>query len=72
MHAARFATVPRISGPTLEAKLEQFARTGAGDVKRLKGRAGARLRVRDWRVIFIETTTTVEVRAAGHRREIYK
>jgi mRNA interferase RelE/StbE len=56
----------------IEAKLERFARTGAGDVKRLKGRAGARLRVGDWRVIFIETTTTVEVRAVGHRREIYK
>jgi DNA-binding XRE family transcriptional regulator len=30
------------------------------------------LRVGDWRVIFVESTTTVEVRAVGNRRDIYK
>jgi mRNA interferase RelE/StbE len=33
-------------------KLDAFAATGHGDVKRLRGQAGARLRVGDWRVIF--------------------
>jgi len=33
-------------------KLDAFASTEHGDVKRLKGQAGARLRVGDWRVIF--------------------
>jgi mRNA interferase RelE/StbE len=55
-----------------EAKIERFARTGAGNVKRLTGRPGARLRVGDWRVIFVETAMTVEVRAVGNRRDIYK
>jgi mRNA interferase RelE/StbE len=32
-------------------KLEVFAATGQGDIKRLKGQAGVRLRVGDWRVI---------------------
>jgi len=40
-------------------------------VKRLKGRAGARLRVGDWRVIFYEERGTIVVTAVGHRREIY-
>jgi len=40
-------------------------------VKRLKGRAGARLRVGDWRVIFYEERGTIVVAAVGHRREIY-
>jgi mRNA interferase RelE/StbE len=56
----------------IEAKIERFAETGAGNVKRLAGRPGARLRVGDWRVIFVETATTVEVRAVGNRRDIYK
>ena len=56
----------------IEAKIERFAKTGAGNVKRLRGRPGARLRVGDWRVIFVETSTTVEIRAVGNRRDIYK
>jgi mRNA interferase RelE/StbE len=56
----------------IEAKIERFAETGAGNVKRLTGRPGARLRIGDWRVIFVETATTVEVRAVGNRRDIYK
>jgi mRNA interferase RelE/StbE len=48
-----------------------FAKTGRGDVKRLKGRAGARLRVGDWRVIFYSEGGTIIVAAVGHRREIY-
>jgi len=44
----------------------------AGNVKRLTGRPGARLRIGDWRVIFVETTATIEVRAVGNRRDIYK
>ena len=56
----------------LDAKLSSFARTGHGDVKRLKGQAGARLRVGDWRIIFyVESDTVIVVVAVGHRREIY-
>ncbi|MET0631552.1 MAG: type II toxin-antitoxin system RelE/ParE family toxin [Xanthobacteraceae bacterium] len=55
----------------LDAKLRAFADTGQGDVKRLKGRAGARLRVGDWRIIFYVERNTMIVVAVGHRREIY-
>ena len=55
----------------IDAKLSAFAQTGTGDVKRLKGRAGARLRVGDWRVIFYVEKVTIIVAAVGHRREIY-
>lgn len=54
----------------LKAKLESFAMTGSGDVKRLKGQNGCRLRVGDWRVIFIDGATIVVV-GVGHRREVY-
>jgi mRNA interferase RelE/StbE len=52
-------------------KLETYASTGAGDVKRLKGTAGCRLRVGDYRVIFIEDAGSVTVVAVGHRRDVY-
>jgi len=55
----------------INARLEQFAQTDIGDVKKLKGRAGSRLRIGDWRVIFFEQDGTIVVTAVGHRREIY-
>jgi mRNA interferase RelE/StbE len=55
----------------IDARLTDFAATGRGDVKRLKGRDGARLRIGDWRVIFYEDDGAIVVAAVGHRREIY-
>jgi mRNA interferase RelE/StbE len=55
----------------VDAKLSVFARDGSGDVKRLKGRAGCRLRVGDWRVIFIEEKTSITIVAVGNRSDIY-
>jgi mRNA interferase RelE/StbE len=55
----------------IDKKLDAFAATGHGDVKKLKGQPGARLRVGDWSVIFYEEGETIVVVAVGHRREIY-
>jgi mRNA interferase RelE/StbE len=55
----------------IDARLTEFAASGKGDVKRLKGRAGSRLRVGDWRVIFYEEGGSIIIVAVGHRREIY-
>ena len=55
----------------IDRRLTEFATTGHGDVKRLKGREGSRLRVGDWRVILYEDQATIVVAAVGHRREIY-
>ena len=55
----------------IRKKLEAFAATGLGDVKKLKGQAGARLQVGDWRVIYYKEAETIVVVAVGHRREIY-
>ena len=55
----------------IDKRLVEFATTGHGDIKRLKGRDGVRLRVGDWRVIFYEDRGTIVVAAVGHQREIY-
>jgi len=53
-------------------KLHRYAETGAGDVKALTGQPGARLRIGDYRAVFVETADAISVRAVGHRREIYE
>lgn len=55
----------------IDAKLTIYAANGSGDVKRLKGRGGCRLRVGDWRAIFIEDDTSIIIVAVGNRRDIY-
>ncbi len=55
----------------IDAKLMSYANKGSGDVRRLKGTQGCRLRIGDWRVIFIEDARSITVVAVGHRKEIY-
>lgn len=55
----------------IDAKLTVYATNGSGDVKRLKSAAGCRLRIGDWRVIFIEDAKSITIIAVGNRREIY-
>jgi len=47
----------------IDRRLTEFATTGHGDVKRLKGREGSRLRGGDWRVILYEDQATIVVAA---------
>jgi mRNA interferase RelE/StbE len=53
------------------SKMQGYASAGTGDVKRLKGKAGCRLRVGDYRVIFFEDANSITIVAVGHRRDIY-
>jgi mRNA interferase RelE/StbE len=55
----------------LDTALKRYAETGVGDVKRLAGRDGLRLRWGDYRVLFVENASGIDVRAVGHRKDIY-
>jgi len=44
----------------------------ANNVKKLQGRDGYRLRVGDWRVVFDESATVLDVLAIGARSGIYE
>jgi mRNA interferase RelE/StbE len=55
----------------IDAKLTIYAANGSGDMKRLKGTDGCRLRIGDWRVVFIEGARSITVIAVGNRKEIY-
>ena len=55
-----------------EAKSASAATSRIGcDVKRFEGIDGCRLRIGDWRVIFIEDARSITVIAVGNRKEIY-
>ena len=55
----------------IDAKLTIYATNGSGNVKRLKGAGGCRLRIGDWRVIFIEDARSITGVAVGNRKEVY-
>jgi mRNA interferase RelE/StbE len=55
----------------IDVKLTAFAESGVGDVKALRGVAGLRLRVGDWRALFTIDANTITIHAVGHRRDIY-
>lgn len=55
-------------------KIEQYAedpRSQANNVVKLQDRAGYRLRIGDWRVIFDEFDNILEVEKIGSRGSIY-
>jgi mRNA interferase RelE/StbE len=51
----------------VETALIRYAMSGEGDVKRLQGRDGLRMRVGDYRVLFDEDRTTVLAIYIGRR-----
>jgi mRNA interferase RelE/StbE len=55
----------------IDGKSTIYATNGSVDVKLLKSIHGCRLRIGDWRVIFIEDARSITIVAVGNRREIY-
>lgn len=66
--------MPANVATTIRIKIDQYAENPASlgnNVKRLKGRAGWRLRVGDWRVIFDDDGAVLAILAIGPRGGIY-
>lgn len=68
----KWLKLPSDTRERISNRLSEFVRTGEGDVVRLKGRPGARLRVGDWRVLFHDDGRTITVFDVGHRCDIYE
>lgn len=69
------ADVRRLDKPTamrIFDGLQRFAESGEGDVKALQGRSELRLRIADYRLFFMASEDTIEVRRVLHRREAYR
>jgi mRNA interferase RelE/StbE len=52
--------------------LDRFCRSGEGDVKALEGREEYRLRIGDYRLLFVATAVSITVLRVLHRREAYR
>ena len=68
--------VRRLDKPTamrILAALHRFADSGEGDVKALQGMEELRLRIGDYRLIFVNAPDdAIEIRRVLHRREAYR
>ena len=67
--------IPTNESKRVRSKIEQYSidpASQAQNVTKLQGRDGFRLRVGDWRVIFAEDGTIIDVIAIGPRGGIYE
>ena len=65
--AKQFDALPLAAQAAIEAALGRYAVHGHGDVKRLSGREGYRLRIGQYRVLFDESRTTILAVYIGRR-----
>jgi mRNA interferase RelE/StbE len=65
--AKQFDALPADAQAAVESALARYAVGGFGDVKRLTGVDGLRLRVGNYRVLFEETGTSIWVAFVGLR-----
>ncbi|MGE0282790.1 MAG: type II toxin-antitoxin system RelE/ParE family toxin [Rhizobiaceae bacterium] len=59
--------LPQAARTAVDIALSRYAISGEGDVKRLQGRDGFRMRVGNYRVLFDEDRTTVLAVYIGRR-----
>ncbi len=70
--AKAFGKLPAAVQERILAALYRYGVNGSGDVKRMVGSVNLRIREGDYRVILVEHSDTLEIRAVGHRRDVYK
>lgn len=67
--------MPRNEAERIMAKIDQYARAPeelANNVTEMVGEEGKRLRVGEWRVLFVEDETTMRILRVGPRGEVYR
>lgn len=65
--AKMFDALPSAAQQQIAAGLDHYATGGAGDIKKLQGQSGYRLRVGRYRVLFAEDGQTILVIQVGKR-----
>ena len=66
--AREFDALPKAAQTAIDEGLCRFAMEGRGDVKRLQGVDGYRLRIGEYRVIFDEDRATILTFTIGRRQ----
>ena len=65
--AKQFDALPLNAQIAIEQALARYAISGHGDVKKLSGREGYRMRIGEYRALFDETRTTILAVYIGRR-----
>lgn len=71
----QLASVPEPAATRIRSKIAQYAADPAslaGNVRKLQGREGYRLRVGDYRVIFDDDGTILDILSLGPRGSVYE
>ena len=66
--AKQFDALPAPARLTIEAALSRYAVSGLGDVTKLSGRDGFRMRVGEYRVLFNQDATMILAVYVGRRQ----
>ena len=66
--AKQFDALPQRARSAIGDALDRYAMDGHGDVKRLQGRDGFRMRIGEYRVLFNEDLTTILAVYVGRRQ----
>ena len=66
--------IPRAQARRIRAAIRRLAETGYGDVKKLAGDPAGiwRLRVGDWRVLFLRQPDAIVISHVKNRRDAYR
>ena len=64
--------IPAKTAENILARIEAYADGAPSDIKKLKGRGEFRLRVGDYRVLFVKNGGCAEIHRILHRREAYR
>lgn len=64
--------IPLKTAEGILTRIERYAEGAPSDIKKLKGRGEFRLRVGDYRVLFVKTGARAEIHRILHRREVYR
>lgn len=70
----QLSAIPGATAKRIKSKIEQYAADPAslaGNVRKLQGRPGYRLRVGDYRVIFDDDGTVLDILSVGSRGSVY-
>lgn len=64
--------VPLKTAESILARIDRYAEGAPSDIKKLKGRGEFRMRVGDYRVLFVKAGVQVAIHRVLHRREAYR
>ena len=70
--SADLESIPERTAERVLTRLVAYADGNMSDIKKLKGRDEFRLRVGDYRVLFVLDGKLIDVRRILHRREAYR